>query len=271
MSRAGSARIHPSAIVSPEAVIGENVEIGPFAVLEGSVTLGDDCVIRPGAYLFGPLTMGKGNVVHTGAVLGDAPQHLKYKGERTSVEIGDNNIFREYATVHRGTTSSYKTVVGNNNLLMVSAHIGHDCIVGDRCLLTNGSMLGGHCVLEDNVIISGNSAVHQFVRVGRLALLSGLSGSTKDIPPFIIQQGIDTTSGVNVIGMRRAGLSNNQINAVREAFRTLYRQGMPLSAAMAKLERNLGDVDVVREMITFLSAAHRGVSPMRSRLREEAA
>ncbi|MEI7684173.1 MAG: acyl-ACP--UDP-N-acetylglucosamine O-acyltransferase [Planctomycetota bacterium] len=271
MSRAKSARIHPAAHVSPDAIIGENVEIGAFALIEGSVTIGDDCVIRPGAYLYGPLTMGRGNVVHTGAILGDAPQHTKYKGERTSVVIGDDNIIRENATIHRGTASSYKTVIGNNNFLMVGAHIAHDCVVGNRCILTNGSMLGGHCVLEDNVIISGNSAVHQFARVGRLAMLAGLSGSTKDIPPFIIQQGIDTTSGVNVIGMRRAGLSNEQINAVREAFRTLYRRGLPLPAALAKLQHNLGHIDVVQEMIGFINGASKGVAPMRSRFREEAA
>ncbi len=271
MSRAGTARIHPTAVVSPDVILGDNVEIGAFALIDGSVTVGDNCVIRPGAYLYGPLTMGEGNTVHTGAILGDAPQHLKYKGERTSVNIGDNNIFRENVTIHRGTTHSFKTVIGDNNFLMVGAHVAHDCVIGNRCILTNGSMIAGHCVLEDNVIISGNAAVHQFVRVGRLALLSGLSGSTKDIPPFIIQQGIDTTSGVNVIGMRRAGMSHDQINAIKDAFRILYREGLPLPAAIAKLEHRIGGSDVVREMINFLQGSHKGVCPMRSRFREEAA
>ncbi len=266
-----NARIHPTAIVSPDAILGDNVEIGAFAMIEGSVTIGDNCVIRPGAYLYGPLTMGEGNTVHTGAILGDAPQHLKYKGERTTVQIGDNNIFRENCTVHRGTTHSFKTVIGDNNFLMVGAHVAHDCIIGNCCILTNGSMVAGHCVLEDNVIISGNAAVHQFVRVGRLAMLGGLSGSTKDIPPFIIQQGIDNTSGVNVIGMRRAGMANDQINAIKDAFRILYRDGLPLPAAIAKLEHRIGGVDSVREMINFLQGSHKGVSPMRSRFREEAA
>jgi UDP-N-acetylglucosamine acyltransferase len=270
MSRA-AARIHPTAIVSPQAVLGDNVEVGAFSLIEGEVTIGDNCVIRPGAYLYGPITMGRGNTVHTGAILGDLPQHLKFKGERTTLEIGDNNIIRENVTIHRGTTHSFKTVIGNNNFIMVGAHIAHDCVVGNRCMLTNGCMLAGHCTLEDNVIISGNSAVHQFVRIGRLALLSGLSGTTKDIPPFIIQQGIDTTSGVNVIGMRRAGMAQEQINAVRDAFRILFREGLPLPAAIAKLERHLGDSDVVREMITFLHGAHKGVCPMRGRLRDEAA
>jgi UDP-N-acetylglucosamine acyltransferase len=271
MSRAGTAHIHPTAVVSPEAVIGDDVEIGAFALVEGDVVLGDRCVIRPGAFLYGPIVMGQGNIVHTGAVIGDAPQHLKYKGERTSVQIGDNNIIRENVTIHRGTTQSYKTVIGDNNFLMVGSHVAHDCVVGNRCILTNGSMLAGHCILDDNVIISGNSCVHQFVRIGRLALLSGLSGTTKDIPPFIIQQGIDTTSGVNVIGMRRAGHSNDQINAVKEAFRILYRRGLPLSAALAKLENSMGHIDVIQEMVGFINGGHKGVAPMRSRFRDEAA
>ena len=234
MTRDGSARIHPTAIIGPEVQLGDNVEVGAYAVLDGPVTIGDDCVIRPAAYLYGPLTMGRGNTVHTGAVLGDYPQHLKYRGEPTSVEIGDNNIIREHVTIHRGTTHSMRTVVGSNNLFMVGCHIAHDCVVGDRCILTNGCMLGGHCTLEDNVIISGNSAIHQFVRVGRLALLSGVSASTKDMPPFTVQQGIDNVVGINVIGMRRAGMSHQQINAVRDVFKMLFREGLPLPAAMAK-------------------------------------
>ncbi len=265
-------RIHRTAILSPDVVLGNDVVIGPQAVLDGPVRLGDGCVVRPGAYLFGPLTMGPRNTVYTGAILGEAPQHLKYKGEPTTLEIGEGNLFRENVTIHRGTTHSGKTVIGNFNFFMAGSHVGHDCVIGNRCILTNGSMIGGHCVLEDNVILAGNAAVHQFVRIGRLAMLGGLSGSTKDIPPFIIQQNIDTTSGINVIGMRRAGLSNFQINAVRDAFKILYREGRPLPAAVAKIQSSpLGEVDVVQEMLQFLSGCHKGVSPMRSRFREEAA
>ena len=271
MSRAESAHVHPTAVLSSDVELGENVEVGAFAVLEGPISIAADCVVRPGSYLFGPITMGRGNTVHTGAVLGDLPQHLKFKGERTSLEIGDGNIFREHVTIHRGTTHSMKTTIGDHNLFMVGSHVGHDCVVGNRCILTNGSMVGGHCVLEDSVILSGNSCVHQFVRVGRLALLSGISGTTKDIPPFIIHQGIDNTCGINVIGMRRAGHSSAQINAARAAFRVLFREGIPLTSAMAKLERDLGHVDVVQEMLQFLNGCHKGVNPMRGRNREEAA
>ena len=271
MSYPSSCRIHPSAILSPETELGEDVEIGALAVLEGRVRLGDGCVVRPGAYLVGPLTMGRGNTVFSGAVLGEKPQHLKYKDEPTCLEIGEYNTFREHVTIHRGTAYSGRTVIGDHNFFMVNSHVAHDCVIGDRCILTNGCLVAGHCVVEDNVILSGNSAIHQFVRVGRLALLSGCSASTRDIPPFVVQQGIDTVSGVNVIGMKRNGFSQEQINAVRSAFRTIYREGLPLPAATAKLQRDLGQVDVVREILNFLNGCSRGISHMRSRFRDEAA
>ena len=271
MPRSPSARIHPTAVISPEAVIGDNVEIGPYAILEGLVNIGPDCVIRPHACLIGPLTMGRGNTVYSGAILGEKPQHLKYNNEATSVEIGEGNIFREHVTVHRGTTHSWKTVIGNHNFFMVHSHIAHDCVIGNHCLLTNGSMLGGHCLMQDRAILAGNAACQQFVRIGRLAMLGGVSGSTKDIPPFMIQQYIDTVCGVNIIGMRRAGMTHQQIDAVRQAFRILYRDRLVLPAAMAKLEKELGDIDVIQELLTFLHGCTKGISPMRSRLHHEAA
>jgi UDP-N-acetylglucosamine acyltransferase len=164
-----------------------------------------------------------------------------------------------------------QTVIGSHNFLMAGAHVAHDSVIGNRCILTNGSLVAGHCVLEDNVIISGNSAVHQFCRVGRLALLSGLSASTKDIPPFVVQQGIDCVSGLNVIGMKRAGLNLEQFAAIKQAFRILYRDGLVLPAALAKLERELGQVDVVQEIMRFLQGCTRGISHMRSRFHEDAA
>lgn len=266
-----SARIHPTAIVAPQAELGENVEVGAFAVIEGKVRVGADCVIRPGAYLFGGLTMGQGNLVCTGAVLGEQPQHTKYKGEETTVEIGDHNVIREHVTIHRGTSATGKTVVGNHNFLMVHSHIAHDCVIGDHCILANGSMLGGHCHLENNVFISGNSALHQFVHVGRLALLSGVSGATKDIPPFIIQQNINNVSGVNVIGMRRAGISREQIDAVRHAFHLIFRSGLSTPVGLAEIEHNLGDQPLAREFADFIRRSQRGISHMRSRFHSEAA
>jgi UDP-N-acetylglucosamine acyltransferase len=251
--------------------LADDVDIGALAVLDGKIALGPGCRIRPGAYLLGTITMGRDNIVHTGAVLGEQPQHLKYRGEATSLEVGDGNIFREHVTVHRGTTHAMKTVIGNHNFLMAGAHVAHDCVIGNHCILTNNCLVAGHCTLADNVILSGNSAVHQFCHIGRLALLSGCSATTKDMPPFVIQQGIDCVSGVNLIGMKRAGLTTEQINAVRLAFRILYRDGLVLPAAVARLERELGEVDVVQEIMQFLRSCTRGISHMRSRFREEAA
>lgn len=271
MSLPSSCRVHPTAVVSPEAQLGENVEVGALAVIDGPVTIGDDCVIRPGAVLLGPVTLGQGNLVCSGAVIGERPQHLKYNDEPTSVEIGDHNIFREHVTIHRGTTHSMKTVIGSHNFFMVNSHIAHDCVVGDRCVLANGALVGGHCVLSDAVILSGNSAVHQFVRLGRLAMISGCSATSKDIPPFVIQQGIDTISGINVVGMKRAGMARDQINAVRAAFKMLFREGLVLPAAMAKMERELGQVDAVQEMLAFLRGCTKGVNFMRNRFHDDLA
>lgn len=271
MSIPASCRVHPTALISQEAKLGENVEVGAFAVIEGPVTIGDNCVIRPSAHLYGPMTMGKNNSVFAGAILGERPQHLKYNNEPTTLEIGDRNVFREHVTVHRGTTHSMKTVIGSDNFFMVNSHVAHDCVIGNRCVLVNGALIAGHCMLEDNVILSGNSAIHQFVRVGRLALLAGGSVTQKDIPPFIIQIGQDNIGGINLIGMKRAGFSRDQINAVRTAFKLLFREGLALPAAMAKMERELGQVDVIQEMLTFLRGCSRGINVIRGRSEEHIA
>lgn len=263
MPIAQTARVHPTALVGPEADLADGVEVGPYAVVEGPVRLGPGCVLRPHVHLVGPLSMGRDNLVFTGAVLGERPQHLKYQGEPTGVEVGDGNVFREHVTVHRGTGHSWVTRIGSHNFFMANSHIAHDCAVGSHCILANGAVLGGHVVLADNVYVSGNAAVHQFVRIGRLALLSGVSASTKDIPPFCIQQRIDTVVGVNVVGMRRAGISHAHIDAVRRAFHILFREGLVVPNALARVEQELGDVDVVRELVAFIRESKRGISPMR--------
>ncbi len=260
MAIAQSARIHPTAVIDPRADVGDQVEIGAYAVVEGPVRIGEGCVIRPGAHLIGPLTLGRNNRVFSHAVLGEQAQHLKYDGEPTRVEIGDHNIFREHVTVHRATTASWVTRIGSGNFLMAGSHVAHDCVVGNNCILANGALLGGHCVVEDNVFLSGNTAVHQYVRAGRLSLLSGCSGSTMDMPPFIIQQRINCVVGVNVVGMRRAGIATEHIDAVRRAFHILYYERMVLPAALERIDRELGDVAEVAEMTAFIRASKRGIN-----------
>jgi UDP-N-acetylglucosamine acyltransferase len=258
-----SARIHPSAIISPLAELADDVEIGPLVVIEGRVRLGPGCILRPYAHLVGPLTMGRHNVVFSGAVIGERPQHLMYNDEETGVAIGDCNVFREHVTVHRATTQSWTTRIGSHNFFMAGSHVAHDCQIGNHCILANGALLGGHCILADNVYLSGNSAVHQFVRIGRLALLSGVSASSKDIPPFIIQQEINTAFGINVVGMRRAGMTGEQIDGVRRAFHILFREGMVIPNALTRVEEELGDIDVVLELVQFIRESPRGISGMR--------
>jgi UDP-N-acetylglucosamine acyltransferase len=263
-------RIHPTAIVSAEAELADDVQVGPFCVIEGKVRIGPGCVLRPQVYLRGPLTMGKNNTIYTGAVLGERPQHTKYNDEPTSVEIGDDNIFREYVTVHKGTSHSWVTRIGSGNFFMANSHIAHDCQVGNRCILANGALLAGHCVLEDQCYISGNSAVHQFVRIGRLALLSGTSCTTKDMPPFVMQQGINCIVGINVVGMRRAGISNAEIQAVHQAFHILFRSGLMTSVALEQIDRSLSGSPAVAELAAFIRRPGRGISTMRAKGREAA-
>jgi UDP-N-acetylglucosamine acyltransferase len=245
-------RKHPTALVSPEAQLADDVQVGPYAVIEGPVRLGPGCVVRPHAHLIGPLTVGCRNQIFTGVVLGEKPQHLLYADEPTSLEIGDDNVFRENVTVHRGTTATGKTVIGSHNYLMAGAHVAHDCRVGDNCLMANGALLAGHCSLGDRAFISGNAAAHQFVRIGRLAMVSGMSAVSRDVPPFVLLYGRDVATGVNVIGMRRAGMNTRQIGGVRKAFQIMYHEGLTIPSALAKIEAELGDIDTVAEFVAFL-------------------
>lgn len=271
MPSAPSPRIHPTAVIAPEAELAADVVVGAFVVIEGKVRVGPGCVLRPHAQLLGPLTMGKNNLVCGGAVLGERPQHTKYADEPTSVEIGDNNIFREGVTVHRATTHSWVTRIGSDNFLMVNSHVAHDCQVGNRCIFANGALVAGHCVISDNVYLSGNAAVHQFMRIGRLALLSGCSTTTKDIPPFVIQQGRNTVAGVNVIGMRRAGIPADEIRDVRAAFHILFRAGLATPNAMLRIETEIGTSAAVTELLEFIRTSTRGINNIRDRDRENEA
>jgi UDP-N-acetylglucosamine acyltransferase len=259
-------RIHPSAVIADEAEIAGDVEIGPFVVIEGRVRIGPGCVLRPSVHLVGPLTLGRDNHVFTGAVLGERPQHLKYNGEPTGLEIGAGNTFREGVTVHRAVVAGAATRIGDDNFFMANSHVGHDTVVGNRCILANGALIGGHCHLEDGVFMSGNSAVHQFCRIGRLAMLGGCSATTRDVPPFVIQQDYDSVAGVNVVAMRRAGFTNEEITAVRQAFRVLFHEELPFGVALERIEREYGQFPAVAELAAFVRGSKRGINHMRGRL-----
>lgn len=253
-------RIHATALISPDARLADDVQIGPFVVIEGDVEIGPGSVLRSGVHLIGPLKMGANNTVYSHAILGEDPQHLQYQGESTSVEIGDNNVIREFVTIHRATKQARTTRIGNNNFLMANSHVAHDCQIGNNCILANAALVGGHCNLEDNVYLSGNTAVHQFVRVGRLALLSGCSATSKDIPPFIIQQGLNCVMGVNAIGMRRAGIPAPHIDAVRRAFQLLYREHLLVPQALLRIEAELNHIPEIRELVSFVRGSAKGIN-----------
>ena len=258
------AQIHPTAIVSPLAEIADEVLIGPYCVIEGEVCIGPGCVLGPYVHLIGSITMGPDNRVFTGAVLGEAPQHVKYLGEETRLEIGQGNIIREHVTIHRGTAFDRGvTRLGSQNFLMAGSHVAHDCIVGDRCQLANGALIGGHCILDDGCIISGNAGVHQHCRVGRLAMLGGASGTTKDVPPFMIQQGINCVTGVNVIGLRRAGVPSSSITAIKKAYHILFDESLALQTALERIEVQLGDVPEIRELVEFIRNSKKGINRAR--------
>lgn len=264
MSLLTSDLIHPSAVISPAAELAADVQVGPYAIIEGPVQVGPGTVIEAHACLAGPLVMGRDNFVGHGAVLGKSPQHRSYRGENTSLQIGNDNVFREHVTIHRGTpTGGGRTSIGHRNLFMIGSHVGHDGIVGNDCTLTNGALVAGHAELSDNCILSGHAAVQQRVRIGRLAMLGGLGSSTKDIPPFVLAQGYNCISGLNLIGLRRSGMATAAINAVRQAFRILYKEGRTQTGALELIEQDLGHVTEVAEFVEFIRASTLGISPAR--------
>ena len=255
--------IHPTAIIDPAASLDATVSVGPYAVIEGRVTIGPNCTIHAHARIIGPLTMGRGNRVHSFAVLGDTPQDTKFQHQDSGVVMGDDNIFRENVTVHRGTGGN--TLIGSHCFLMVASHVGHNCRVGNHVTLVNGALLAGHVVVQDNAIIGGNCAVHQHCRVGRLAMISNVSAHNTDIPPFCIAMNINMVTQLNAVGLRRSGMSRESQNALREMFRWIYRThaGVPLARAMDELPVELAAIPEIQEFVTFVKATKRGVARFR--------
>ncbi len=217
--------IHPTAIVHPHAQLDSSVEVGPYSIIDAHVTVGAGCRIGPHVHLTGHTTIGEGNVFHTGCVIGDAPQDLKYKGEPTGVRIGDRNVFREHATVHRSAKLEELTLIGSDNFLMASCHVGHNVTVGNHVILANGVLLAGHAQIDDRAFLSGNALVHQFARVGTLAIMQGGSAISKDLPPFTVARGQNGICGLNIVGLRRAGFTPPQRLELKRLYAHLFRHG----------------------------------------------
>ncbi len=261
--------IHQTAVISAEADIADDVQIGPYAVVEGPVTIGPGCIIESHASLCGMTVLGRNNVIGHGAVLGKGPQHRGCQGDGTSLIIGDDNVIREHVTIHRGTVAGGGlTRLGNQNYLMIGSHVGHDSQVGNGCTLVNGALVAGHVRLDDGCILSGHSAIQQRVRVGRLAMIGGLGSSTKDIPPFVLAQGYNTVTNLNVVGLRRAGFGASAISGLREAFRTLYKEGRSQGSALDRILADLGGIPEVVEFVSFIRESTVGIATMRGQNRD---
>jgi len=252
-------KIHPTAVIDPKAEIDSDVEIGAYVVIDGPVKISGGTRVMAHAYLTGWTEIGEDNEIHPGAALGGPPQDKAYRGQETYLRIGARNIIREYVQIHRGTAPGSATVIGSDNFLMATSHIGHNCRLGDNVILANGALLGGYVEVGDHVFISGNCVVHQFVRIGDYALMRGLSATSRDAPPYAIVDRQHTVRGVNVVGLKRAGFDEQRIRAIRRAFRTLFRKGRNLALAVKEVEQSSKVNHDVAALLDFIRASKRGV------------
>ena len=264
--------VHPTAVVAPGASLAEGVEVGPYAVIGGQVEIGAGTRIGPHAVIDGRTTIGRNNRIFQFAALGAIPQDLKYRGESTRLVIGDENQIREFATMHIGTNGGGGTTsVGNRNLFMNFSHVAHDCTIGDRVILANGATLAGHVTLEDFVIVGGLSAVHQFVRLGESCMLAGGAIVVQDVPPFCVVQG-DRAGlvGLNIEGLRRRAFPDEELRALRAAYRTLFRSGLTAKEAIRKMREEGASSAAVDHLVRFVESTKRGLCRLRGEAGDDA-
>ena len=248
------------AVVSPKAEIGDGVCVGPFTVIEDDVSIGDGCKIGANALIANGARIGKNCVIHHAAVVSNAPQDLKYGGEETISEIGNNTVIREFVTIHRGTAETGRTVVGSDCLLMANVHVAHDCKVGSNCILANVVALGGHVTLGDWVIIGGLTPVHQFSCIGSHAMIGGGLRVTQDVPPYVLAGREPLRfEGVNKIGLRRRGFSQEQIETIEKAYRVLYSSGLMFTEAIKRIESEFSNSREATAVVDFLKSSTRGI------------
>jgi len=254
--------VHPTAIVAPGARLHPTVEIGPYVVIGSQVEIGAGTTVGPHAVIEGRTRLGERNRVFQFASVGAQPQDLKYAGEDSALEIGNENLIREFTTLHKGTTGGGGvTRIGDRNLFMAYAHVAHDCQVGNGCVLANGATLGGHVEVGDHVILGGLAAVHQFTRIGRHAFVAGGAMVVMDVPPFCTAQGDRAELvGINGIGLARHGFSEEQIARVKEAYRILFRSKLPLEDATERLRAELGDQPEIQVLLGFVTTSQRGIT-----------
>lgn len=253
--------IHPTAIVSPKAKLADSVSVGPFSIISDNVTIGAGTKIGGHCVIEGNTAIGKNCEIFTGAVLGSRPQDLKFKGEKVFLEIGDNNIIREYCTLNPGTQEGGKTIIGGNNLLMAYSHIAHDCKVGNGCVLANNSTLAGHVNIEDKAVIGGIVAIHQFVRIGMLSIIGGCSKVVQDIPPYSTCDGHPArVYGLNLVGLRRKGVSGDSIKQIGRAFKIFFNSGLSVKHSLERVEKELEKTEEIVYLVNFVKSSERGLT-----------
>jgi UDP-N-acetylglucosamine acyltransferase len=262
--------VHPTAVISQRAEIAADLRVGPYVVIEDDVVIGEACEIASHVVIKRFTTLGRGNRVFEHAVLGGLPQDVKFRGEASRLVIGDDNLIREGVTIHRASGEGEVTRVGSRNFLMVGVHIAHNCVVGDDNILANGAALAGHIMVEDHVFLSNNVGAHQFVRMGRYAMVGGKSKIVQDVLPFFITDGNPArVRGLNSVGLRRAGFSEESRRALKNAYQLLFRSSLPLEDALQRMARL--DDEHVEHLIDFIRASKRGFPRARRRGGDESA
>ncbi|MCK5450372.1 MAG: acyl-ACP--UDP-N-acetylglucosamine O-acyltransferase [Candidatus Omnitrophica bacterium] len=254
--------IHKTAIVSTEAEIDPTARIGPGSIIEGGVSIGPNVNIMSNVYVCKGTTIETGTTIHMGAVIGNEPQDLVYKGDETFTRIGKDNVIREQVTIHRGTKKGSATVIGDNNFLMVQSHIGHNCSIGNNVIIANGALLAGYVQVDDGAFISGNVVFHQFCRIGTHAMIGGFTGVNKDVPPFMLVRGPSVIRGVNLVGLRRAGIKREVIKEIKEAYRLLFISGKSKEEALSKIKETLKSEEI-KSLVEFIEGSKRGICKIR--------
>lgn len=253
--------IHTTAVVDADSRLGVDVRVGPFAVIEAGAVVGDRTRIGAGAVVKSGVTLGADNVVKEHAVLGGDPQHLAYRGEETFLAIGDRNVIGEFVSMHRAFKPGEATRIGNDDYFMSYSHVGHDCVVGDRCVFTNYTALAGHCVVEDRAILAGYVGIHQFVRIGTMCMIGGDSKMNKDAAPYMLYLGVPARPiAVNLVGLKRNGVSEEGRSALRKAFKILFRSELNLPEALRRLRDEVEATPEIEHLIAFIESSPRGVA-----------
>ena len=264
------AKIHPSAIVDPDAQIGVDAEIGPFSLVGAQATIGEKTIVQSHVVIEGDVAIGRGNFIGHGAIIGAPPQDVSFSLERkTKVEIGDDNIIREYCTIHRGSPEGSATKIGDKNFLMAGAHIGHNCVIGNNVIIANNCLLAGHVRVDDGSFLGGGSTFHQHMHVGRLVMVQGSSAFGKDLPPFVIAAERNYVFGLNIVGLRRAGFSANDRDEIKAAFKLVYQSRLNVRQALEKAA-TMKFGSPAREFVDFVAnAKKRGICPFKRGASEE--